>query len=99
VGGHIEITEVWAGCWLPDVRPIDDVARIRAPLLMIHDQGDELMILENAQRLFHQAVEPKKMWVTRIGSHGSSLFGAREDYLQTVRDFFKMPGHPLVLRK
>jgi uncharacterized protein len=83
-----------AGCWLPDVRPIDDIARVRAPLLMIHDQGDELMILENAQRLFNQAVEPKKMWVTRIGSHGSSFLGARKDYLQTIRDFFKCGATP-----
>jgi fermentation-respiration switch protein FrsA (DUF1100 family) len=87
-GPGVPLACLHAGCWLPDVRPIDDIARIRAPLLMIHDQGDELMILENAQRLFNQAVEPKKMWVTRIGSHGSSFFGARKDYLQAVRDFF-----------
>jgi fermentation-respiration switch protein FrsA (DUF1100 family) len=88
-GPGVPLACLHAGCWLPDVRPIDDIAGIRAPLLMIHDQGDELMILENAQRLFNQAAEPKKIWVTRIGSHGSSFFGAQEDYLRTVRDFFK----------
>jgi dienelactone hydrolase len=93
-GPGVPLACLHAGCWLPDVRPIDDIARVRAPLLMIHDQGDELMLLENAQRLFNQALEPKKMWVTRIGSHGSSLFGAREDYLQTVRDFFKCRATP-----
>ena len=56
---------------------------------MVHDQGDELMSLANALRLFDRALEPKKLWVTKIGSHGSSFFGAREEYLRTVRDFFK----------
>jgi fermentation-respiration switch protein FrsA (DUF1100 family) len=93
-GPGVPLACLHAGCWLPDVRPIDDIARVRAPLLMIHDQGDGLMILENAQRLFNQAMEPKKMWVTRIGSHGSSFFGAREDYLQTVRDFLKCQATP-----
>jgi pimeloyl-ACP methyl ester carboxylesterase len=93
-GPGVPLACLHAGCWLPDVRPIDDVARVRAPLLMIHDQGEELMLLENAHRLFNQALEPKKMWVTKIGSHGSSLFGAREDYLQTVRDFYQCRATP-----
>jgi len=93
-GPGVPLACLHAGCWLPDVRPIDDIARVRAPLLMIHDQGDDLMILENAQKLFNQALKPKKLWVTRNGSHGSSFFGARQDYLQTVRDFFKCRASP-----
>src|SRR5262249_430423 len=93
-GPGVPLACLHAGCWLPDVRPIDDIARVRAPLLMIHDQADDLMILENAQKLFNQALKPKKLWVTRNGSHGSSFFGARQDYLQTVRDFFKCRASP-----
>jgi pimeloyl-ACP methyl ester carboxylesterase len=87
-GPGVPLACLHAGCWLPDVRPIDDIARVRAPVLMIHDQGDNLMILENAQRLFNQALEPKKLWVTRTGGHGGSFIGARKEYLQTVREFF-----------
>jgi fermentation-respiration switch protein FrsA (DUF1100 family) len=56
---------------------------------MVHDEGDELMSLANAERLFDRALEPKKLWVTKIGTHGSSFFGVREEYLRTVREFFK----------
>jgi fermentation-respiration switch protein FrsA (DUF1100 family) len=97
-GPGVPLACLHAGCWLPDVRPIDDVSRVRAPLLMIHDQDDRLMILENAQRLFNQALEPKKLWVTRIAGHGSSFLGAKRDYLQTVSEFFNcrdaQPGSP-----
>ena len=87
-GPGVPLACLHAGCWLTEVRPIDDIARIRAPVLMIHDQGDRLMILENAQRLFNQALEPKKLWITRVGGHGGSFLGAKKDYLQTVREFF-----------
>jgi fermentation-respiration switch protein FrsA (DUF1100 family) len=88
-GPGVPLANLHAGCRLTDVRPIEDIARIRAPLLMVHDQGDELMALENAECLFDRALEPKRLWVTHFGSHGISFFGAKKEYLRTVKEFFK----------
>ncbi|MFL5258696.1 MAG: alpha/beta hydrolase [Hyphomicrobiales bacterium] len=67
--------------WLP-VRLLmkdqfDSLSRIRevrAPLLVIHGERDELIPLDEGRRLFAAANEPKEMMIVEGGSHGS-IFG------------------------
>lgn len=75
-----------SGCWLPDVRSIDHIDRLRAPLLIIHDRDDELIPVEQAERLHKRAAEPKELWLTEGYGHGRSLLAGKE-YLERVQRF------------
>lgn len=80
----VPIASVHAGCWMDQVRPIDCVARVRAPLLIIHARGDSLIPAEHAERIFEQAVQPKLKWITDTGGHGSSWHD-QKSYLARVK--------------
>lgn len=79
-----------ACCWLPDVRPLDDVPRLRAPVLFIHARDDELIPASHAQRLYDAACEPKSLWITDTGGHGSS-FQSRAEYLRRTAAILRSP--------
>lgn len=81
-----------AGCRLPEVRSIDDVARLRAPVLFIHASDDELIPSSHSERLHIAAVAPKALWLTGPGGHGSSFFQAHSEYLRRVADFVRTKG-------
>jgi fermentation-respiration switch protein FrsA (DUF1100 family) len=53
---------------------LDHVAKINAPLLVIHGEHDDLIPLSEGERLFAMAKEPKEMVIVDGGSHGS-IFG------------------------
>jgi fermentation-respiration switch protein FrsA (DUF1100 family) len=78
------------GCWLPDIRPVDQIHKLRSPLLIIHAEGDELIPADHARRLYERAMEPKALWISNTGGHTSSL-GARSQYLQAIREFVEEP--------
>lgn len=73
-----------AGCWLPSVRPIDQIQDLRAPLLIIHAAGDELIPVDHARRLFQRAAEPKSLWIPDTGGHGSAM-RAQSEYFERVK--------------
>jgi fermentation-respiration switch protein FrsA (DUF1100 family) len=79
----LSLASLETGCWLPGVRPIDQVHRLRAPLLLIHAAGDRLIPAEHSRRLHARAREPKALWVAGTGDHGSA-FNARDEYLRHV---------------
>lgn len=68
----VPIASLHAGCRMEGVRPIDRVASVRAPLLIIHAKGDLLIPAAHAERIFAQAVEPKFKWIADTGDHGSA---------------------------
>jgi pimeloyl-ACP methyl ester carboxylesterase len=84
VGIGIPLASLESGCWLPEIRPEDKVARIRAPVLIIHAQEDPLIPADHAVRLYEHAVQPKALWLAPTLGHGSALFQAEDDYLQTI---------------
>lgn len=76
-----------ADCTLADVRPVDRIGAIRAPVLIIHARNDALVPVDHANRLHESAVAPKTLWVTDTGNHGSSwMLGA--EYARKIRDWF-----------
>jgi uncharacterized protein len=71
VGAH----EYW---WLPvrllmkdKFNSIEHIARIGAPLFIIHGDLDEIIPISEGRRLFTEAKEPKEMVVIKGGSHAS----------------------------
>jgi pimeloyl-ACP methyl ester carboxylesterase len=84
----LPVASLEAGCWLPDVRPIDELPHVRAPVLLVHARGDPLIPAEHSMRLYERAVEPKSLWISETSGHGLALIEARAPYLERVRQLF-----------
>ena len=69
---------------------IDHIAKIRAPLLVIHGELDEITPLAEGQRLYAAANEPKEMMVIRGALHNAS-FG-RETWAREIDFFGRVAG-------
>jgi fermentation-respiration switch protein FrsA (DUF1100 family) len=81
----VPLASLDSGCRLDEVRPIDQIAHLRAPLLVIHATGDQLIPCDHGCRLYEQAVGRKSLWLTDTGGHGSS-FSAKAEYLRRVQE-------------
>jgi pimeloyl-ACP methyl ester carboxylesterase len=94
-GPGVPLASLEASCWLPAVRPIDRIARVRAPVLFIHARGDGMIPAEHGQRLYDAASMPKQLWIAETEGHTSALAGATSQYLQTVARWDRpTPGCP-----
>lgn len=80
----IPLASLEAGCRLTEVRAIDQIQDVRAPVLFIHARGDDMIPVEHGRRLYERAVEPKRLWISPAEGHGGSLAEATHDYLRTV---------------
>jgi alpha-beta hydrolase superfamily lysophospholipase len=87
-GMGIPLACLETGCWLPEIRPEDEVARLRAPVLIIHAEEDPLIPVDHAVRLYDHAIETKTLWVAHTQGHGSALFQAEENYLDTITGWY-----------
>ncbi len=80
-----------AGCWLPALRPVDQIARLHMPVFIIHARGDRLIPVAHARQLYAGAPADRELWITDTGDHGSA-FTARSEYLERVRRFVEAHG-------
>jgi pimeloyl-ACP methyl ester carboxylesterase len=80
----IPLASLHAGCSLPDVRPEEAIGSLRAPVLIIHGNPDELIPTDHARRLFAHAGSPKELWLAPTEGHCSALAGACPQYLQAI---------------
>ena len=72
-----------AGCRLDDVRPIESIGRLRAPVLVIHSRDDRLVPVEHAERLYAAASAPKVLWIVDAGGHGGAIRSG-DEYVRRV---------------
>lgn len=85
-----------AGKVFPFVGPLvmwgfDSMARIgllRAPLLVIHGDRDEVIDIELGRKLFAAAREPKRMWVIAGGGHNNIVEAGGPEYGRRLREFY-----------
>jgi uncharacterized protein len=85
----VPLASLHAGCWLPDVRPVDRIGSVRAPVLIVHSRLDPLIPCEHSIRLYEHAVQPKVLLLTDTGGHGSVLAGATEEYVRAATELLK----------
>jgi len=83
----LPMAEWHAGCPMMDVRPESSVARLRAPVLLLHSRGDPLIPSEHAHRLLAQAAEPKRLCIFELPGHCDAFFAQRERYRDEVVAF------------
>lgn len=87
----VPLASLDSACWLPGLRPVDSMSRLRAPVLLIHAQDDRLIPASHSRRLFDAANEPRALWLADTGGHGSA-FDRRAEYLDRVTRFIRANG-------
>lgn len=69
------------------LRPIDHIAELHAPLLVISGSNDRHTPAAETQRLFAAAAEPKSLWMVPGAGHVDLFDFAPEDYTRRVSAF------------
>jgi len=72
-----------------DLRPIARIGNVPAPKLVIAAAEDKHTRLEESQRLFAAASEPKELWVIEGAKHVDLHRFAKEEYERRVLRFFQ----------
>jgi fermentation-respiration switch protein FrsA (DUF1100 family) len=86
-----------AGRILPVIGPamvwgfnnLDRIHRVRAPVLIIHGDRDEVIAYEFGQRLFTAANEPKFFWTIAGATHNDLHVAGRAEFPLRLAQFYK----------
>ncbi len=79
---------LWTGVAPEDLRPIDAIGQVRAPVLLIAGAEDRRTTLEESKRLFAAAPSPKELWVVSGAAHVDYHALRRPEYEARVSEFF-----------
>lgn len=66
---------------------LDKIARIKAPLLILHGDQDEIIPFSQAKELFEAALEPKEFYTIRGARHNDTYIIGGEAYFAALKDF------------
>ena len=85
-----------AGAVLPVLGPLlahgfdtrNRIARVHAPLLVIHGDADEIIPFSQGQAVFRAANEPKSFWRVAGAHHNDLLPTAGPEYAERLRRFY-----------
>ena len=83
----IAVTGVRIGASPRRLRPIDHIAQLGAPLLLLHGAIDRHTRIEEAKAVFAAAAEPKAMWIVEGAAHVDLHHFAKEAYEARVGGF------------
>jgi alpha-beta hydrolase superfamily lysophospholipase len=75
------------GLWPRQLRPVDAIRRVKAPILVIAGENDRHARLAESNALFEAAPEPKELWVVRGAAHEDFLAAAPDEYPRHVTRF------------
>ena len=70
-----------------DLRPVDHIAAVRSPLLVIGGRDDRHTTEADTQALFAAALEPKELWMIPATAHVDFFDAAGDDYRRRVIRF------------
>ncbi|MFL9649266.1 MULTISPECIES: alpha/beta fold hydrolase [unclassified Exiguobacterium] len=82
------VTPWFTGLDADVVKPIDDMAQIDAPVLLIHSQGDDAIPVSESEQLA-KAGEDVELWVTENDGHVQSHRSFQTEYRRTVFEFLE----------
>jgi uncharacterized protein len=73
---------------VPDAYPsLRRIRSLRAPVLIMHGDQDELLPLRHAERLYAAAPEPKQLVVVPGGGHNNLIMVLGSNWIGTIRDW------------
>lgn len=70
-----------------ELRPIDDIGKATAPLLIASGTADQHTTIAETRLLFEHAPEPKKLWIVEGAAHVDLERFCPEQYWKTVLPF------------
>jgi uncharacterized protein len=70
------------------------IPRLRAPLLVLHGDRDEIVPLEQGRNLFEAAPEPKRMHVFRGLGHNDLVSGAGAEFAEVIAAWVRRVHDP-----
>jgi fermentation-respiration switch protein FrsA (DUF1100 family) len=71
-----------------DLKPVDRIAMLRCPVLLIGGMADQHTTVADTQRLYAAARQPKDLWLIPDAAHVDYLRVAGESYRRRVLAFF-----------
>ncbi|MEV6432498.1 alpha/beta hydrolase [Nocardia sp. NPDC051463] len=78
---------------VPDAYPtLRRIPTLRAPVLLMHGDQDELLPLRHAERLYAAAPEPKRLVVVPGAGHNDLITQCGWDWAGTIRDWAEAAG-------
>jgi uncharacterized protein len=72
-----------------ELNPISRIGNLNAPLLLISGTDDRHTTMEEAQRLFDAARQPKEIWIVPGGGHFNMHAYAGKEYENRISDFLQ----------
>lgn len=84
----LTVTPWFTGLDADVVKPIDDIAQIEAPVLLIHSEGDDAIPVSESEQLA-EAGEEVELWVTENDGHVQSHRSFQTEYRQKVFEFLE----------
>jgi fermentation-respiration switch protein FrsA (DUF1100 family) len=66
---------------------LSKIGRVRAPLLIVHGENDEIVPIRQGQRLFEAAREPKEFYGIKRARHNDLYLVGGQAYLETLSRF------------
>jgi len=69
------------------LRPIDRLAQIGAPVLIVNGTDDSYTSIEDARALLAAASDPKELWAVEGAGHVNLYAFAKARYEQRIGDF------------
>jgi pimeloyl-ACP methyl ester carboxylesterase len=80
--------ELETGLDIHQLRPIDDLAQISPRAIMfIHGKHDPVIVVENSQKLFDAAQEPKALYIIENADHGGLMQADPEEFERQIVSF------------
>ncbi len=75
---------------VPDAYPSKErIARLTAPLLVVHGERDEVVPVEHGRALFEAAPEPKELELIPNVGHNDFIPGAGREFAQAVANWVR----------
>ena len=94
-----EMAKALAPSWLPvdwfvtqRFDTIDKIARVSAPVLLVHGTGDRLVPHRFSEALYAAAPEPKKLVLVEGGGHYNTSWVGAAQYREAIAELFGVPS-------
>lgn len=82
-------SDLFAGVSTRQLRPIERIHEVSVPVFVIHGTEDKHTTLDEAQRLFEQACEPKEFWPVNEAAHVDLFDSSPNEYRRRVGEFLE----------
>lgn len=83
-------TKIFLGIDTKDIAPVNDISKIKVPVLLIHGEKDSQIPVENSKILYEASNKDKtELWIVPKADHGYAHYLYPEIYEQKLFEFFE----------